>query len=53
MLEYLYRKEFSLSYEDFRNEPFSVYITNLAIITAKRRREEREQRAHERLNNGK
>ena len=51
MVEYLYRKEFGLSYEQLLNEPYEVYLTTLAIIRAKSETEARQQRARERIEN--
>lgn len=49
MVEYEYRAQFGLSYEEFVNEPLEAYMTNLAIMIAKEKRSQREQRAMERI----
>lgn len=50
LIDYEYRKEFNLSYEDFMNEPVKVFKSNLTIMALKRQNEARQQRAGQRMN---
>lgn len=50
VLEYEYRKQFGLSYEELMNEPYQVYINDWVIMEAKARAESRKQRALENIN---